>query len=350
MAANSKTCENVILEFCKAREELSVEKRATKDERAEQLDAERTLNGLLIESMKRNGVTCICMGDEVGEKKYLKALPPTKRSVKIKTVDDILELTKDMSRYVETIPKPELAAAVVNVFKKRALDKGEVGSSRLVLTQKGTRGNITERTMLTGETLSLSCQYIEAKTELMSARDKITKLKNKKVDAEKRLIPLLPSEGVLVKVSGGEGRKEKTIRIQSSATSRSSAPEAAPPGLPSKDSPGDATLPPAPSPHPPGDATLSSPPPSSPPLPGDATLSSPPPPPTRPLLKLGMREAISIVREAATEASEVRHTPDMDFDEALKVCIVRRISSYTPKETPKRTTIKTSRAVFTEKR
>ena len=66
--------EKAILEFCKAREEFCHEKRRTKDERAEHFDAEKTLNGLLVESMKKNNIKCICMGDEVGAKKYLKVL------------------------------------------------------------------------------------------------------------------------------------------------------------------------------------------------------------------------------------------------------------------------------------
>jgi hypothetical protein len=318
MADSSNSYEQAILEFCKTREELCAEKRKTKDERSEHLDAEKTLNGLLIESMEKNNITCICMGDEVGEKKYLRVMPPTKRSIKIKCVDDILELTKDMSRHVDTIPKPELAAAVVSIFKKRALERGQVGSSRLVLAQRGSRGNITERTMLSKETLNLSCQYIDAKTELIDGRNRLKRFKNRQADAERKLIPLLPSEGALVKVSGGEGRKERTIRLHATTPGASRIPSrttsGGSPTVPSEVPP---EIPPEIPPEVPPEVTSNDSFKVSPEAPATSSSASTPPFP-----KLGMRTAISIVREAASEASEVRHTPDMDFDKALKVCIL----------------------------
>lgn len=287
--------DEAVQEYCRAKQELSTLQRKCKDEHLERVDAEKTLSNLLLESMTKNGVSCICMGDEVGEKKYIKVVPPVRKSMKIKTEDDLLSLVEGMSKSLDPVSKSDIPAAVVFLFKKRALERGESGKPRLVLTHKPVRRmRIDERDMLATETKNLSTQYVEAKHDLLDERDQMRPLKEKQKETERTLLPLLPSEGTLVKVSGGEGKKEKTIRLQRFVKE----PNAAPAGKSASKS-------------------------------------------------IGIRSAICIVREAAEEASEVRDTVSLDFDEALKACILKRIRSFREQVPVPRPKIKTTRAVFT---
>ena len=337
--------EAAILEYCTAREALMAHRRTTKDERTEHVDAEKTLQGLLVESMQKHEITCICLGDDVGADKYLRMVPAPKRSMKIKTKEDLLSLVANMTPHLTTVAKADVAHTVVQIFKQRAKERGPpVGKPRILVAKrmatKSSAANITERDMLPNETKNLSLQYLEARNDLLDARQQVKPLRARQVEAEERLLPLLPVEGALVRVSGGgKGRKEKTIRLQRVDPTSSHTSQ-----LPDQTS---TTGPPDQTPPPPSDPTLPPDSSSSDPM---SSSPAPQPPPTTPNQappsSIGMRLAVAMVRDAAEEASGVRLTPTMDFDEALKACLIRRIDHYRKPIVAKKPVIKARKAIF----
>ena len=74
------TTDSALLAYCTARERLRRAEVASKEERAEQLDAERTLRGLLTDSMQRHAVSCMTVpGPGDGTARYVRLSAATRR-------------------------------------------------------------------------------------------------------------------------------------------------------------------------------------------------------------------------------------------------------------------------------
>ena len=104
--------------------------RASKDTRAEQADAQRTIGALLRDSMAHEGVVCIAVpGDAPGAPtRYVRALRPSssapgaRRCVvrSLKTVEDVLALVEDVGRHMVSVSAEQLPDAVAKLVLARA--------------------------------------------------------------------------------------------------------------------------------------------------------------------------------------------------------------------------------------
>ena len=105
--------------FCRAREELRVAEKATRDERAEQADAQRVLSGLLCESMQRHGVACVGCGRR--RRDALRAALGGARPRVLHDEDAVLALVRDATAAIAACPRGGRVAAVVRLARDRLL-------------------------------------------------------------------------------------------------------------------------------------------------------------------------------------------------------------------------------------
>lgn len=293
-----KSVEEAILKYCDLKSRLTDESKRTKEERAESIDAKRTIGNLLLCSMEKNDVRCVCLGDDVGDKKYVRLAPPSRRSMKVDSFEKVYSLLEGVSSLVSTVPDVEVPSHVVRIFKERALERGPPpGPPRLVQTKRPLKSDhAKEIPHLPSETKRLTSQYAEAKREYEKCKENVSHLRSEVKSAETSLLPLLPSEGALVKLKKGD--KESVVRLI----------RVDPPPPPPSSTPSSSSKPSPPTPPP----SNPSPPPSS--NPSDQK-------------RLSLRSASQVVRTAAEEAVKARSTPDIDFDVALRACVSRLLSS-----------------------
>ena len=73
-----------VLRYCHARQKLNDMLRDTKSERQELYDAQRTIGGLLMDSMLRNNITCTTLGDN----RFVRVVNQKTGGVRIRTIEE----------------------------------------------------------------------------------------------------------------------------------------------------------------------------------------------------------------------------------------------------------------------
>lgn len=122
MQASTAAKNEQLVTFCAARERLKRFEAETKEERAEQNDAHRTLGGLLSESMTRHNVTCVALEPSAEDPtlRYAHLVRGSKRMRPLKTKEDVMALVGDLSRHVASVPREDLPNAVATLVATRA--------------------------------------------------------------------------------------------------------------------------------------------------------------------------------------------------------------------------------------
>ena len=130
--------QEAIVEFCSARERYLSAQRSTKEERAEQADAHRTIGGLLKESMTRHEVPCVAVPGANGTVSYVRASLCAGRSKRLRCDEDVLALLSDVASHVTDVSAEDLPEAIVRLVRMRAReDFARVrGSQSAMLPQK----------------------------------------------------------------------------------------------------------------------------------------------------------------------------------------------------------------------
>lgn len=193
-----------IVDYCRAREALRRAQVSTRDARAEQVDAERTLGGLLTESMRRHDVECLALPHGG----YARLVQPARRAPPLKTEDEALALVDDVARHVTEVPAEGLPAAVVKLVQRRARERGGGDGAapppppppRVRVVQKmpqrrgsadGAPPRVTEPAMAPTETRVLTEQFSEACRERRAAREELQPLRAEQRRTEEALLPAL---------------------------------------------------------------------------------------------------------------------------------------------------------------
>ena len=214
------TADSALLAYCTARERLRRAEAASKDDRAEQLDAERTLRGLLTDSMQRHAVSCMTVpGPGDGSARYVRLAPPTRRSCKLTCVDDALSLVDGVARQLTEVALQDLPKATVALVRDRARERGPPpGPPRLTLvsrastaSSRGTTSATVDLVHAPSETRNLVTQYLEARVERDAGRAALKPLRAQRKQAEEALLPML-QEPATVRMARGD--KECTMRIE----------------------------------------------------------------------------------------------------------------------------------------
>lgn len=207
-----------ILAFCEAREAVRVAEAATKELRAEQNDAVRTVGSLLSESMTRHEVKCV--GTDSGRVRLVQS---ARRSMPIKTEEDALSLVDDVARHLTHVPAEALPVEVSKLVHERAKERGPPpGPPRVALVKNSSTGkNVTDVALAPRETQQLVSQYVGAHAERAQGAAQLAPLRKAKRDAERTLAPLLASQGPAI-VQVLRSGNPRNVRLETSTTTAAS--------------------------------------------------------------------------------------------------------------------------------
>ena len=195
--------EDALLAYCRTREMLKRQERITKESRAEQADAKRTLGGLLAESMQRNSLQCMPAPSGEG---FVTLSKPTQKPCKLATEADVLSLLDGLGRAVEDVPAERLPGAIVRIVHERAKlrAKGQQGSEAptpRVCVTKAPVGPV-HNGPLPAETKTLAAQFTDAIQERAQSISEMKPLRTAFQSAEKVLMPFL------------DGQTSGTVRLE----------------------------------------------------------------------------------------------------------------------------------------
>lgn len=193
--------DRALTSYCRARETLKRAEMETREERAEQNDAQRTLSTLLGESMAKHGVPCVTLPSaEDGSARYVVLPKTTRRPCALRTDDDVLELVRDASKHV--VGAEDIPNAVAELALSRARERGrDVTSRPRVITRPPARQAPPLRwEEVPQETRTFSEQFVSAVDECRTMRKALQPLRSAMRDATKTLAPLLPTDGTTSQV------------------------------------------------------------------------------------------------------------------------------------------------------
>jgi len=293
--------ENVIASFCKAREAHLNAKR----ERLDVTRIEKLHSSALTEQMSKEEVSCIALEDG-----FVRLIPGPKRSMKLKTLQDVLDLTSDIERHITEVPREHVPVEVVNLVKRRALDRGPPPSHPHLITSSYAQRN--QRSTLVStlpesmrETVHAFCS---AKSTRSEHSELIRDLRKREVEAEKTMIPSLPSEGIVVQMKTDTHAIRITPPVLATKTGHVEQKQ----GVAAEKV----------------DETVKD---------GVAHTCSGSAPDQQPskLPCIGMRMLIPVLKKAAADAAAVSRSSSLSFDSELKRLLVQRLTlSTTPSASP----------------
>jgi hypothetical protein len=176
--------DNAVTDFCQARERLRRAEAETREQRAEQNDAQRTLSGLLGESMARHDVKCIPLQDG----QYVTLPPPRRRACSVKTLEDVLPLLENLAHALPEVAEEELPAAVARLVMERARDRGTLSTPRPRVQLRPPTKHLAMTHTLPVETRTLSQQFAGSVHECRETRRQLKPLRDAVRDCEKKAV------------------------------------------------------------------------------------------------------------------------------------------------------------------
>ena len=316
--------------FCKAREaHLTARAERTEMGKEEKIHAKELTDG-----MQEVNLTCIAMEDG-----FLRLVPGAKRTLPLRSVEDVLSLTADLERHISSVPREDVPVHVMKLVKQRAVERGPPpGPPRLITSSYAQRNQkATLVSTLPTKMQDMAHAYCSAKAARSKHTDLVNDLRKEEMEAEGKMMGVLPREGIVVQMKNQDYAWK--IRPPEASTSSTSSASGLPPPQSATSVPpasSSSEQPPAPTPtasHTPSDTPRS--PPRSPPLP-----SSPCPPPSSPPPlslpaaeasgkggRLGTRVVFPIIKKAAAEAIAISRSSSKSFDDELRRLLVLRLSS-----------------------
>lgn len=341
-------CSAAVCEFCRTREVLRNTTSQKRNDVLEHRDAERTFGVMLAEAMTKHNVPIVALeprGDRQAE--YLKFCPPAKRSMKITCDEDVLSLMQGIGDHVVSVPPDMVSKTVVDVVRRRAQERGPPPPpARVKVTQSIGDAACTEEALLPLDVRNLTSQYMQALEDLRKHRDEMRPLRVAHKQAEQTLLPLLPSQGVTVRIAA-QGHRTRAVRLvrSSDAETIHPSPSAAEGTDTARKGQGESAEPAAPceatSDLDPGSAKQHS---------EQGSVKEPaaiqhhtaPCGPTA----LGIREVVRIVRSAVSETKHLRF--EKNYDVLLQSCVKKRLeerrSSTTQPVRPPKDRVRAMRA------
>lgn len=212
--------DELALEYCRTREALKAAERSTRDERAENADAERTFGRLLASSMIRLSIPCIAVTPEnLGdERQYVRLVPGPRKPYKISHVSDALRLVENLSRDVSDVASEDLVGAVLKVVQQRARRLApQSPPPRVRLVAKPAKGTL-ECQSIPMEVQTQTSRYVNAFFERQNASRPIGLLRKAHKRAEEALKPHVNAP-ITVQTHDSRGIA-KTMRIECSPSDR----------------------------------------------------------------------------------------------------------------------------------
>ena len=196
--------EKSLLNFMQKRQELRTATRDTKEERGESLEAQRTLNGLLTESMKRHNIDCIATSNG-----FVRVVQST-RKAPIKGPDDVRALLHEIQRM---LPDKYDVGDVLRSVKSRLDNRASiVGPARATfVSQVPKKTRVVRHEDVIRETSTLISQYAQANREWRTGNLALKPLREAHREAERVALDRL-AEPARVKVCSTNG-SEKIVHV-----------------------------------------------------------------------------------------------------------------------------------------
>lgn len=210
-----------VVRFCHARQRLRDTLRDTKNERQELYDAQRTVGGLLLESMTRNGVQCVAMPDN----RFVRVVNQKARALRIKTVDEGLDLLSGLDAQLQGVLRENIPGEAVKFTKQRICTLSDGDDSvevrkRLQITSKQPKSY--DPAMLPGEVTRLTKDYTDACSQRLDSTQTLRPLRESQRDTERALLQTM-SQPVSVQQRTPDGRAvimEIAVRREGASESR----------------------------------------------------------------------------------------------------------------------------------
>lgn len=182
-----------MVSFCAARERLRTAEHESRDERAEQNDAQRTLSGLLLDSMQRHQVACVAVPatEALPGGGYVYLPPPTRRACALKTPQDVMPLLRDITRTLTDVAEADLPDAVSRAVLRRAREQGELRPARPRVQARPPRQSVVH--VPPNETKRLSEQFATAVEECRDTRRRLKPLRDAVRESERNVLRTVPA-------------------------------------------------------------------------------------------------------------------------------------------------------------
>lgn len=202
-----------VVEFCRARERLKAAERATRDERAEQNDAQRTLGGLLSESMERHRLQCVALPPIGDVPQYARLSGGGRSACAIRSTEDALALVRGVAESLPRVALEDLPAEVPKAVMARARERGKPQPVRVRLASRPPRTGVTEASLAAAETRQLSEQFVRAAQEVRTSREALKPLREEMRRCERAAAPLVAAEAARVQMERGGNRPAVVLEV-----------------------------------------------------------------------------------------------------------------------------------------
>lgn len=222
-----------VKKFLLTRNALKDMERDTKEQRTSQRQAERTLGGMLSESMQRNNVDCLSLPPaDDGKLRYVRLVRPARRVCVMRTEEDVLALVNDVSRHVTDVAAEDLPKAVVALVVSRARERGaSPPPPRIRVCDRPARQS-TESAHAPTETRRLSTEFTMAHRERHTSQAPLKRLRSEHRSAEKILMPILEKADnttLQIEMRRSPDATPRTLKIARRESAPTSDPEKKPP-------------------------------------------------------------------------------------------------------------------------
>ena len=228
--------QDLVVELCRARETHLAAQGETSAARTELADTCRSVGSLLVDSMQRTEQRCVRYTRDDGTVCYARLVPGARRSVALRSADDVVSLLDDVAASVTHVSREDLPAAIARLVETRARSRGAPAPARVrIVPRVGVREQITEHAQAPREVQTLVTQMSDAHAERAQIRETLKPLRARVREAETRLCaavgppsggpPSGGASGAGVAPSRGAsvappGEVDEVVRMQTETSSR----------------------------------------------------------------------------------------------------------------------------------
>lgn len=178
----------LLVQFCRARQRYQERQRQTSEERSEARETFRSVSSLLTESMQRQGQACIrCVHDD-GKTFYIRLIQGRRRALALRNTDDVVRLLDNVASSVTHVSREDLPDAVARLVESRARAFGTDVPTRIAIAPKvGMRETIVEQDNTTRELQTLTSQMTRNHVERKRIREEMMPIRRELKSAEQNL-------------------------------------------------------------------------------------------------------------------------------------------------------------------
>ena len=184
----------LLVNFCRARERYQEKQRRTAEERSETHDTYKSVLALLTESMRRNGQRCIRCPHADGTTSYIRLVDGRRRAMVLRSDEDVMGLLQEVSPSVSHVSHEELPDAIARLVESRAKTRGTDVAPRIaVVPRVGLRETIVEQGSTCRELQTLTSQLTQTHSERKRLREDMVPVRRALHEAERKLCETVTS-------------------------------------------------------------------------------------------------------------------------------------------------------------